>query len=192
MTLEETIIESIRSYPLLFSTGRVSVLDHLFCTNGNGYEWVDGELVNLFKDEANRNPEEVKAEVLGFIETITEGIDKMEKWPDCIKDLYREWKEEREHLIDWTLRSAEDLAEKITLPEYFYPICEYSCAWEVPTDAKPDWVAGIRETMAYVLKTDLNWEHPRGLVSNAKNHEWARKILKKLDEMFGEEGEKTE
>ena len=49
-TLELTIINSILRYPLLYKDinfvySKENVLDHLFFVNGNGYEWVDGELI---------------------------------------------------------------------------------------------------------------------------------------------------
>ena len=42
--LEEFIAWSRIDYPNLFST-RASVLDHVFCTIGNGYEWCDGGML---------------------------------------------------------------------------------------------------------------------------------------------------
>ena len=35
----------------LIFKNRFQVLKHLFCCNGNGYEWVDGHLVNVCKEE---------------------------------------------------------------------------------------------------------------------------------------------
>ena len=45
MNVELTIQDMFDGYPGLFKE-RADCLDHLFCTIGNGFEWVDGELVN--------------------------------------------------------------------------------------------------------------------------------------------------
>lgn len=44
MNVELTIQEMFDSDPELFKE-RADCLDHLFCTIGNGYEWVNGELI---------------------------------------------------------------------------------------------------------------------------------------------------
>lgn len=46
MNLEDTIIQALQYYPLIFKT-RIDVLHHLFYVNGNGYGWRDGELVDV-------------------------------------------------------------------------------------------------------------------------------------------------
>lgn len=45
MKLEETIQEMFDNYPILFHN-RIDCLNHLFCVIGNGYDWMDGELVD--------------------------------------------------------------------------------------------------------------------------------------------------
>ena len=44
MTVELTIQQMFNNYPTLFKE-RADCLDHLFCRIGNGYTWVNGELV---------------------------------------------------------------------------------------------------------------------------------------------------
>lgn len=46
MNVEFTIQRMFDNYPTLFKE-RVDCLDHLFCTIGNGYEWVNGELIAI-------------------------------------------------------------------------------------------------------------------------------------------------
>lgn len=46
MTLEETIQTMFDKSPEMFKE-RWQCLDHLFCVAGNGYEWVDGELLDV-------------------------------------------------------------------------------------------------------------------------------------------------
>lgn len=46
MNVELTIQKMFDSYPTLFKE-RADCLNHLFCTIGNGYEWVNGELIAI-------------------------------------------------------------------------------------------------------------------------------------------------
>jgi hypothetical protein len=44
MTLKNNIRESLLYFPTIYDNA-LDVLHHLYCVNGNGYEWVNGELV---------------------------------------------------------------------------------------------------------------------------------------------------
>ena len=46
MTVELTMQAMYDHFPGLFKE-RADCLNHLFCTTGNGYDWIDGELVDL-------------------------------------------------------------------------------------------------------------------------------------------------
>lgn len=46
MNVELTIQDCFDNYPGLFKE-RADVLNHLFCVIGNGYKWIDGELVDI-------------------------------------------------------------------------------------------------------------------------------------------------
>ena len=50
MTVRDTVIDMIRRHPLI-TKNKVDAYDHLFMTVGNGYEWVDGELVYWNKEQ---------------------------------------------------------------------------------------------------------------------------------------------
>jgi hypothetical protein len=56
MKAEETIQAVFDSYPKLFQT-RLEVLHHMFIVPGNGYRWLNGELVYYdSKEHRRRNP----------------------------------------------------------------------------------------------------------------------------------------
>ena len=56
MNLEVTLQAMYDNYPLLFAD-RVDCLNHLFCVIGNGYDWVNGELVDPSDEKAPpKNP----------------------------------------------------------------------------------------------------------------------------------------
>ena len=52
MNVELTIQEMFDNYPTLFKE-RADCLNQLFCCIGNGYEWFNGELVDVYNDHTN-------------------------------------------------------------------------------------------------------------------------------------------
>ena len=50
MTIKDTIKSIIIMFPGLYST-KLSVYNHLFLTNGNGYRWENGELISEDDEE---------------------------------------------------------------------------------------------------------------------------------------------
>ena len=53
MKVELTIQKMFDSWPTLFKE-RADCLNHLFCVIGNGYEWINGELVCISDDELTK------------------------------------------------------------------------------------------------------------------------------------------
>lgn len=53
MRAEETLQMMADFYGDLFPT-RKSALDHLFCVIGNGYKWIDGELIDTDNETTSR------------------------------------------------------------------------------------------------------------------------------------------
>lgn len=49
MTLKDTLRNTILLYPNMYNA--LKVYNHLFCVIGNGYEWVDGELVDKSNEQ---------------------------------------------------------------------------------------------------------------------------------------------
>lgn len=118
---------------------RQKCLDHLFCTVGNGYEWRDGELVEIDEDERLKRyklVEDIKhAEPAKMIEKF--GL-------------------EHERMVEMKILSKASTNPKMLnlLPPKWYPISEkYSYICNYPKDIKPDWLALINECKD-MLKAD--------------------------------------
>jgi hypothetical protein len=174
MNLKDSVINSMREYPSI-SGNKLDVYDHLFLTNGNGYDWVNGELI----EPSNEKPNVI---------SIEEAIDKLfndEFRIDFTTDrmfLYIEELNKGEKVVKESLqydlkRYAQDVktivnAEKavnqslfeiepiISLdglePECFlYPLCEYSKIMNIPDNIKSDWLDGIKELMDYLLNSEF-------------------------------------
>jgi hypothetical protein len=174
MNLKDSVINSMREYPSI-SRNKLDVYDNLFLTNGNGYDWVNGELIELFNEKPN-------------VISIEEAIDKLfnddyrielttDRMFFYIGELNKDEKVVKESLQYDLKRYAQNVktiinAEKavnqslfeiepiISLeglePECFlYPLCEYSKIMNIPNDIKSDWLDGIKELMDYLLNSDF-------------------------------------
>lgn len=102
---------------------RQKCLDHLFCTVGNGYSWVDGELVEDSHD----------TEVL------------LSRWKLATPIEHAEPTESVSELG----RIKEDILKRRNInvdDSKWYPLSkEYSYLYNYPDDIKPDWKALIDE-----------------------------------------------
>jgi hypothetical protein len=174
MNLKDSVINSMREYPSI-SGNKLDVYDHLFLTNGNGYDWVNGELIDKYNEKPN-------------IISIEEAIDKLfnddyrielttDRMFFYIGELNKDEKVVKESLQYDLKRYAQNVktiinAEKavnqslfeiepiISLeglePECFlYPLCEYSKIMNIPNDIKSDWLNGIKELMDYLLNSEF-------------------------------------
>lgn len=133
MNVEQTVRESIVSYPTLFKTGG-DVLYFLFCVIGNGYEWVDGEVVTKFPEDstpwtAEREQERfnnqhgdmdefVRKILLPHLEATISECQNVVDNVDVLWD-------------DWTLTVDEHFS--------FYPQTSYALLANVPEDVHEDW-----------------------------------------------------
>jgi hypothetical protein len=156
-TLCKTLMDA---YPTLF-INEDDVLRHLFFVIGNGYEWVDGELVDVRMGHAT--PEEMIRTARSQREPWREDYQKA--LADCDKSgldgsYYREQlanldapaafmrKKERAHRIKqvhegrgkdcWFIRKDGSLGS------YLYPLSEYARILHVPAEVKPDWLKAAR------------------------------------------------
>jgi hypothetical protein len=153
MTLEETIQACFDHFPSLFQT-REEVLDHLFSVIGNGYDWVNGELLS----DNNHLP----INPLG---------------PDGKAKQYKPWtyKCEREDMYDFLLKKdkrlttnlasiyGENLEDKFLSPKpndndlvprkfnIYPPSRSYSNMFIFPKNIKPDWKNGVKEFFEYII-----------------------------------------
>lgn len=174
MNLKDSVINSMREYPSI-SENKLDVYDHLFLTNGNGYDWVNGELI----EPSNEKPNVI---------SIEEAIDKLfndeyridlttDRMFFYIEELEKEEKVVKESLQNDLKRYAQDVktiinAEKAVNQSLFeiepiisldglepectlYPLSKYSKIMNIPDDIKSDWLDGIKELMDYLLNSEF-------------------------------------
>ena len=124
MTAESTLQWMMDFYSDLFPT-RQRCLDHLFCTIGNGYEWVNGEVV--CEDQLTKRYE------------MKEQIVRAKAWHE---DLYKQ----REKVELELAERNPDYKPNPLYTHHWYPLCkEYSFLYNYPADIKPDWLKLLNE-----------------------------------------------
>ena len=132
MTLEQTIQCMLDFSGDMFRT-RKHCLDHLFCTIGNGYEWINGELVS------DDYKEQLERWSLGDIEKAVEISENIEIWENIERPMY--------------IKKAELSGNKYS---FWYPLSkDYSYLYNYPEDIKPDWLEGIKETLELLKKDGI-------------------------------------
>ena len=132
MRAEDTLQFMADFYPSIFPT-RKHCLNHLFCTIGNGYRWVKGELV--------------------------EDDDKKYNRYRLVKPVRKaEFEDERDWWVRYRfeLEMHEETGKRIN-PDYFFewsqPSREYSYIYHFPKNIRPDWKALLGECRQ-MLKED--------------------------------------
>lgn len=141
MNLEEIIKDSAWNYPFLFGEDeltRYRVLDQLFFTNGNGYEWEDGKLVILGQNDKDLTQKEHDADVKKFYEYVEKVI------------LPSNNKERDENQVVF------DFMGDIPLVMHFYPYSQnYTKIGTMPLDADIDFVLGAMELLNFAVTQPL-------------------------------------
>ena len=201
MRYEETIQECYDKFPSLF-VSRWQVLNQFFCVIGNGYEWINGELVAMkygdeeedpnYYPELDENGRAHQPKKRLFIE--------LEKWyAEIYKNAgiempvysphIKEMLESKGIKIETTSdRIIADVAKHINDASDenidLYPLSEYSAIFNIPENIKSDWMEGIKEIVRLLLihghggeKVDMNeWQEEQHSIWTKELHELANKL----------------
>lgn len=127
MKLEEQIQYMFDKYPMLFQE-RKHCLDHLFCVIGNGYDWINGELISMH--HVNRDED---FNIISIDEPIVEL-----KGGSVAKQTI----EYERHMF-------------YNGHQWYEPTKNYSYLYVYPDNIKPDWLKGIEETRELLKKDGI-------------------------------------
>lgn len=158
MTIKDTIKSMIIMCPRLFPT-KLSVYNHLFLTNGNGYRWENGELISE-NDEENCSIEDGLEALFNdelqydFLESYLNVTTDEE---DIINYFKRRNKEKLE-LTKVIVNYEKIINEKLYLTdkEELYPLCKYAKILNIPDDIKDDWKDAIKEFLDFIMTSEEN------------------------------------
>jgi hypothetical protein len=174
MNLKDSVINSMREYPSI-SKNKLDVYDHLFLTIGNGYDWVNGELIEKYNEKPNIISIEEAIDKLfndeSRIDLTTDRmffyIGELKKGEIVVKeslqyDLKRYARDVKtiinaEKAVNQSLFEIEPIISLDGLkPEcILYPLSKYSEIMNIPDNVKPDWLNGIKELMDYLLNSEF-------------------------------------
>lgn len=152
------------AYPSLF-VDEADVLHHLFFVNGNGYEWVEGQLVDVCSPEqdldATRAQDKRRLEWEAKM-AAAKGSDTRfyeQQLALIAKSPAAQRRAERQYRIrrctqrrppGSRIRDCHYLDEGGKLRRYLYPLCEYADILHVPDDVKSDWLKAAEKALSLV------------------------------------------
>lgn len=180
---ENVIKKCLIHYPNLFGN-RADVMEHLFLTIGNGYEWVNGELVDL-EDPENKQLLSIESGLESIISglkdftgdlwfknpaehEISKLIKKLDKIPkeeiDCeideTSDLIKNRSIKRVEQIFEDVLSVvrfEDIYKEplqLVKTRELYPLFDCSKIMTIPSDVTPEWRACAKEFLDYLMSSE--------------------------------------
>lgn len=129
MRAEDELQFMMDFYPDLFPT-RKHCLDHLFCVIGNGYQWIDGELVDNDDEYHKRYQivEHIKRAKGKNEECFYKRMDEEIRLKSILKENYKQRFGDMKYNFSW------------------YPLSKkYSYLYDYLEDIKPDWLAILNE-----------------------------------------------
>lgn len=126
MNVKDTVRDCLYNYPRIFKN-KWDIYHHLFAVNGNGYEWVNGQLVDdYYEDEDDEDKEYIPQESTvpddwdsnGRENDFTPAKDKIyplcqyAKMLDIPDDIQPDWKEAVKEFYDSLMAHPELTGQK--------------------------------------------------------------------------------
>lgn len=160
------------NYPAIFSNV-ADVMDHLFLTVGNGYEWVNGELIDKSDNIPNLQSAFDKLKHNNIDNTNTDRlvysiIKDLLNHPslDMLNDTYNRIikirHKEINRLVEHSYQIAnvdEILLKPLQLEATYdlYPLSEYSCIMNIPDDITDDWKQCIKRFYDWIMSSEFSF-----------------------------------
>lgn len=184
MEFQKYLRKCLLCYPTIY-TNALEVYNHLFCVIGNGYDWVDGELISTgSRCEKYDGYITVKDAVLGFLEeelvvdwqndiSVTRDFAKLYTSPEEIaKYVARHNKsviEDVKKIFNVDERINDFSIPKTIVGEFkFYPLSTYSAICNIPDDIKPDWLNAAKKMIDLMEEHKDILEDPENLLESTK------------------------
>lgn len=158
MTIKDTIKSMVIMFPRLCPT-KLSVYNHLFLTNGNGFRWENGELISK-NDEKNCSIEDgLEALFNGQLQyDCLKGYLNITTDSEDIINYFKRRNKEKLELAKVIINYEKIINEKlyITNDVVLYPLCKYSKILNIPDDIKDDWKDAIKEFLDFIMTSEEN------------------------------------
>lgn len=166
MNLKDTMLRYIRLCPLN-TKNKLDIYNQFFLVLGNGYEWNDGELVDVYGNNKILTIEEaIENELLDefnltlFNRSVNRNIRMYDISSSECKEKIRERLKRYYKNIQTILHAEDIINHNIVINEdkrdfNFYTLTTDSAIMNIPDNIKPDWLDGIKELMDYLLNSDF-------------------------------------
>lgn len=166
-TFRQTMKDCLLGYPSIFPNP-TDVCAHLFAVNGNGYEWIDGELVDPYGEEKNltrmKYPfrEEREFEKKFWWVRVIAWFKRSEHESKFLRD--RKLKDNaRKAQMRWVEKNIDAIVDASPVNTYFGSerggsyvtdhICpEYADGLDFPEDIQRDWAEALYEFLNYWIR----------------------------------------
>lgn len=156
MNIETTLKLALLNYPYIYEN-KWEVYHQLFICNGNGYEWVNGELEGY-------------------------GDDMVSSIELAIKRQFDSWLGDRllDRPLKFSIENCRDMCISITKWEErikdftcnqdkIYSLCDYAKIMNIPEDIKPAWREAVMEMYNWLTKNpDKTSEEDKEYISRIK------------------------
>ena len=130
MTFNDQLKYDLVVYTSLFRN-RANVLDQLFCTNGNGMEWYNGQLVSREGNDTSHINELVQIEQYIGAGLHLKPREDAEYIPPAILD----------RICDYKIPADIETRLENDTHDHWYPMSEgYNKLLDLPDDIQPDWL----------------------------------------------------
>lgn len=143
MNVEDTLHEINWNFPgtMFGENAKLAIFDQLFLTVGNGYRWVDGELVNACPVEKNSFNAFI-GDIFWWYNLKSFFVVRSGMW-----DKEGAWDEEKE---------IEETIEHCSRPliTFYCASKKYSKCFNVPNDIKQDWLEAVISFLEAATKMD--------------------------------------
>lgn len=197
-SVEQVFQDCYAHWPSLYRT-RLDIINHIFFTIGNGYEWLDGSIICAGpedhigareRDEYRRkNPDQSTLKSIALFKAIVEDPESSEETKKIAERGLSLYDNETE--TDFTRPLPDD-----GQPRAFYPVCDSSNICNVPNDVKPDWLALAYEAVILLrdrsgISDEVRRNYSEQYIKddeqrNTRNIKAASKILVEFRERFPE------
>ena len=191
-TPETLFRECYKRYPELYPT-RMRVIDHVFFVIGNGYDWVDGEIICTSLDDYGTWGKRNRVNE-GWEKRHQEDVKEMKKYLTLRLKMAQESGKPLSPYEKNRLKELEERDLPRPLPDpvgpvRFYPACEYSKIACVPDNVRPEWLSLAYE-VAKILRdrsgVPENYEGDAEAekITQERNREFGGKIVTDLESRF--------
>lgn len=151
MTVKETLKRYLMKYPSIFKN-KWDVYHQWFIVNGNGLDWENGELVDIYDD----NPITIEESLIKHVDFyLSDYLSELSKKDSPIisyivlKGKIDRLKKNIKDTLKWEEKIKNFNCDNI---ERFYPMSEYSKILNIPDDIKPDWKDASIEMLSWLIE----------------------------------------